>query len=84
MHLRGQKTPISTVDVKIVRSTFDRKMSAILSGAGGASCQMRTATHSDLKDRELVIQGFPINRHITDAIEIFSYIENVEFFTPLK
>ena len=56
-------------------------MSAILSGAGGASCQMRTATHSDLKDRELVIQGFPINRHITDAIEIFSYIENVEFFT---
>ena len=59
-------------DVEIVRSMFDGKMSAILSGAGGASYQMCTAIHRDLKDRDLVIQGFPINRSITDAIEIFS------------
>ena len=49
------------VHVDIVRSMFDGKMSAILSGAGGASCQLCTATHNELKDRELIIQGFPIN-----------------------
>ena len=56
------------VKVEIVRSMFDGKMSAILSGAGGASCQMCTATHDDLKDRDLIEDGFPINRTITDAI----------------
>ena len=30
--------------VDIVRSMFDGKISAILSGAGGASCQLFTAT----------------------------------------
>ena len=39
------------VHVDIVRSMFDGKMSAILSGAGGASCQL--CTHNELKDREL-------------------------------
>ena len=56
------------VKVEIVRSMFDGKISAILSGAGGASCQMCTATHDDLKDRDLIEDGFPINRTITDAI----------------
>ena len=51
-----------------MRSMFDGKMSAILSGAGGASYQMCTTIHRDLKDRDLVIQGF--HRSITDAIEI--------------
>ena len=40
------------VNVDIVRSMFDGKMSAILSGAGGASCQLCTATHNELKDRD--------------------------------
>ena len=35
------------VHVDIVRFMFDGKMSAILSGAGGASCQLCTATHNE-------------------------------------
>lgn len=42
------------VNVEIIRSMFDGKMVAILSGAGGASSQICTATHDDLKDRELI------------------------------
>ena len=32
------------------------------------SCQLCTATHTELKDQHLILQGFPINRHISDAI----------------
>ena len=71
------------VHVDIVRSMFDGKMSAILSGAGGASCQLCTATHNALKDSELIIQGFPINRHITDAIQLFGEIEDNDSFFSL-
>ena len=62
---------------------FDGKMSAILSGAGGASCLMCTATHKDLKDRELVTDGFPINRTITDAAQIFLEIDDTDSFFAL-
>ena len=55
-----KKSPEGKVDVEIVRYMFDGKKSAILSGAGGASCQKCTATHNDLKARELVIQGLLI------------------------
>ena len=55
------------VKVDILRSMFDGKMSPLLSGAGGASCQMCTATRADVKDREFVVQGFPINRKISDV-----------------
>ena len=58
-------------------------MAAILSGAGGASCQMCTATHDDLKDRDLVLDGFSINRTITDAIQLFGELEDIKsFFAP--
>ena len=56
------------VSVDFTRSMFDGKMAAILSVAGGASCQLCTATHKVLKDPQLILQGFPINRHISDAI----------------
>ena len=62
---------------------FDGKMAAILSGAGGASCQMCTATQKDLKDRELVVDGFPINRTISDAIQLFGELEDIESFFAL-
>ena len=62
----------------------DEKMAGILSGAGGASCQMCTATQDDLTDRDLVLEGFPINRHISDAIEIFADLEDIEHFLSLK
>ena len=63
------------VIVDIIRFMFDGNMSAILSGAGGASCLMCIATHKELKDRELVTDGFPINRTITDAAQLFLEIE---------
>ena len=55
----------------------------VLSGAGGASCQMCTATHNDLKDRELVVDGFPINRTIFDAIQLFGELEDIHSFFAL-
>ena len=83
MKLEGITLPEGFVHVKIVRSMIDGKMSGILSGAGGASCQMRTANHEDLKDRELVLEGFPINRHVSDAIELFGEVEDVGHFLSL-
>ena len=71
------------VKIDIVRSLFEGKMAGFLSGAGGASCQLCTATHSELKDGEIVIQGFPINRHISDAIEMFGELEDSEKFFSL-
>ena len=47
----------SKVTVNITRSMFDGKMSSILSGAGGASCQLCTTTFSDLKDLDLIRAG---------------------------
>ncbi|KAI6652952.1 hypothetical protein LOD99_4029 [Oopsacas minuta] len=46
------------VRVDIVRLMLDDKMAGILSEAGGASCQLCKATHKELSDRELIIQGF--------------------------
>ena len=68
------------ISVDIIRSMFDGKMSGILSGATGASCQPCTATKEQLKDVELITQGFPINRHISDAIELFGELEDKETF----
>ena len=68
------------ISVDIIRSMFDGKMSGILSGAAGASCQLCTATKEQLKDVELITQGFPINRHISDAIELFEELEDKETF----
>ena len=71
------------VKVDIIRSMFDGKMAAILSGTGGASCQMCNATQKDLKDRELVVDGFPIDRTISDAIQLFGELEDIESFFAL-
>ena len=74
---------IDSEKVDIIRPMFDGKMAAILSGAGGACCQMFTATHNDLKDWELVVDGFPINRTISDAIQLFGELEDIQsFFAP--
>ena len=69
------------VQIDIVRSMFDGKMVEIISGAGGAggaSCQLCTAAHNELKDREIITPGFPINRYISDALEMFGEIEDKE------
>ena len=54
-------------------------MSAILSGAGGAHCQLCTASKEDLHDLELVRAGYPINRTVSDAIELFTFVDKDEF-----
>ena len=42
------------------------------------------ATHQDLKDKDLVVDGFPINRTITDARQLFSDIEDTVSFFALS
>ena len=37
-------------EVKIIRSHFDTNMAKILSGAGGASCQLYTASFAQIHD----------------------------------
>ena len=59
------------------------KMTAILSGDGGTKCQMCTATHQDLKDKDFVIDRFPIKRTIIDAFDLFANIEDTESFFNL-
>ena len=60
---------------------FDGKMSGILTGAGGAKCQLCTASHKELHDVELIRSGFPINRTITAAKEIFSDVDEEEYLS---
>ena len=50
-------------------------MSATLSGAGGASCQLCTANHTQLKDLNLIEDGFSINHFIHDAKNLFKRCE---------
>ena len=67
--------------VAFLPTMIDDKMSGILSGAGGAHCQLCTANKSELKDLEIVRNGFPINRSITSAKDIFSIVDEEEFLS---
>ena len=58
-------------------------MSATLSGAGGASCQLCTANHTQLKDLNLIEDGFSINHFIQDAKNLFKDVSNHEEFLKL-
>ena len=75
----GFHFPQGTVQTKIIRSMLDGKMSGILSGAGGAHCQLCTANLDEIKDLEMVRGGFPINRNISDAIDLFNFVDKEEF-----
>ena len=77
----GIELPQGLIKVKVLRSMFNGKMSGILSGAGGAKCQLCTATFKDLHDVELVRSGFPINRTVSAAREIFCSVNNDEFLS---
>ena len=68
------------VHVEIVRSMFDGKMAALLSGAGGASCQLCTTTRAQIKDHDFVLQGYPNNILVSEAIKLFGDIEDSESF----
>ena len=67
----GFQLPHRKCNVRIERSMFDTKMAGILDGVGGAACHLCTATKAQLKDKHLIQNGFPINRSIQLAREIF-------------
>ena len=77
----GIELPQGHVKVNIVRSMFDGKMSGILTGAGGARCQLCTASFKEIHDKDMVSSGFPINRTISAAKEIFLSVEKDEFLS---
>ena len=77
----GIELPQGLIKVKVLKSMFDGKMLGILSGAGGAKCQLCTATFKDLHDIELVRSGFPINRTVSAAREIFCSVNKGEFLS---
>ena len=64
----GNSLENGSVKVDIIRSMFDGKMVAILSGAGGRFSH----------------DGFPINRTISDAIKLFGELEDIESFFALQ
>ena len=68
-------------EVKIIRSHFDTKMAKILSGAGGASCQLCTASFAQIHDISFVNTGYPINRTIHDARALFEEVDEDEFLS---
>ena len=57
----------SKAHVEIIRSQFDTKMAKLLSGSGGAHCQLCTTTFAQAHDIDSVRDGFPINRFMHDA-----------------
>ena len=61
--------------IRIVRSMFDTKMAQILSGAGGANCQVCTAKFDQIREIDFVLLRFPINRTIQDAKILFQQVE---------
>ncbi|KAI6648100.1 hypothetical protein LOD99_11909 [Oopsacas minuta] len=65
--------------VEIVRSLFDTKMAGLLDGAGGASCHLCTATDSQIKSLEWAHSGFPINRLISDARQLFEEVDEEDY-----
>ena len=77
----GLQLPQGMVQAKVIRSMLDGKMSGILSGAGGTHCQLCTANLKELKDLEMVRAGFPINRQIFDAKELFTFVDKDEYLS---
>ena len=67
--------------VEIQRSQLDGEMAKILSEAGGACCQFCTATFKQIHDSDMVKDGFPINRSITDAKVLFEEVNEDEFLS---
>ena len=57
----GLQLPHGMVQSEIIPSMLNGKISGILSGAGGAHCQLCTANLKEIKDLEMVRAGFEIN-----------------------
>ena len=77
----GLQLPQGKCNVKIERAMFDIKMTSILDDVGGAACHLCTATREQLTDRYIIQQGFPINRAIQQARDIFLEVDEDEFLS---
>ena len=60
---------------------FDGKMALLVSGACGVDCEFCTANFKQLHDVEPIRDGFPINRSISAAKEIFHSVNKEEFIS---
>ena len=78
--------PNDQIIVEIKRTMIDGKMSAIISGAGGVSCQLCTTQFDELKDLDYIRVGYLINRSISDAKLIFDSVHREDFlsYPPMK
>ncbi|KAI6661463.1 hypothetical protein LOD99_13335 [Oopsacas minuta] len=54
-------------------------MAGLLDGAGGASCHLCTASDEEIKSIDWVRSGFPINRLISDAWQLFDDVNEDDF-----
>ena len=81
----GVELPTGVVNIDITQCLFVTKMAAILDGLGGEACHLCIATREQIKDVQFVKHGFPINRFIDSAIQIFTEVDIDEFLTlPTK
>ncbi|KAI6653932.1 hypothetical protein LOD99_3108 [Oopsacas minuta] len=78
---KGLELTSGFCEVEIQRSQLDGKMAKIISGAGGACCQFCTATFKQIHDPDIVKDGFPINRSITDLKVLFDEVNEEEFLS---
>ncbi|KAI6660554.1 hypothetical protein LOD99_14138 [Oopsacas minuta] len=79
--VKGLELTSGFCEVEIQRSQLDGKMAKIISGAGGACYQFCTATFKQIHDPDIVKDGFPINRSITDLKVIFDEVNEEEFLS---
>ncbi|KAI6661263.1 hypothetical protein LOD99_10084 [Oopsacas minuta] len=79
--VKGLELTSGFCEVEIQRSQLDGKMAKIISGVGGACCQFCTATFKQIHDPDIVKDGFPINRSITDLKVLFDEVNEEEFLS---
>ncbi|KAI6648338.1 hypothetical protein LOD99_12147 [Oopsacas minuta] len=78
---KGLELTSGFCEVEIQRSQLDGKMAKIISGAASACCQFCTATFKQIHDPDIVKDGFPINRSITDLKALFDEVNEEEFLS---
>ena len=63
------------VHTKCDMSQLDGKAQMIGTGLTGAQCTMCTCSEKDCKNPDLIKEGFPMNRKITDLVQLFEELE---------
>ena len=75
----GLVLPQGYIKVHVIRSMFGGKMSGILTGSGGANCQLCTVAFDQLLNIEFIRPGSPINRNISATKQIFAIVDKDEY-----